>query len=223
MGTRFVAIGGGTGSGKSTLAEAISDRLGAPILRIDDYYRDQAHLPVPVRRAVNYDAPESVEHTLLLAHLDRLAAGHAVEKPIYDFTRDTRSPLTERVDAAPVILIEGIFALCWPEVAHRCAARLFVETPAEVRFRRRLRRDVEERGRDEDEVTTRFWRHVAPMHDRWVQPSRVHATRIVDGEGAMDRIVADALSEIGGTRLPHVPVGGGMPRFSSVLLAPVRR
>ena len=212
VGTRFVAIGGGTGSGKSTLAEAISDRLGAPILRIDDYYRDQDHLPIPVRRAVNYDAPESVEHTLLVGHLDRLALGETVEKPIYDFTRDTRSPLTERVDAAPVVLIEGIFALCWPEVASRCAARIFVETPAEVRFRRRLRRDVEERGRDAEEVTARFWRHVAPMHDRWVAPSRGFATRVVDGEEPVDHLVALALDAFGATPIES-------PRLSNAGLA----
>ncbi|RYG30419.1 uridine kinase [bacterium] len=216
VGTRFVAIGGGTGSGKSTLAEAISDRLGAPIIRIDDYYRDQEHLPVPVRRAVNYDAPESVEHALLIAHLDRLASGRAIEKPIYDFTRDTRSPLTERVEAAPVVLIEGIFALCWAEVAARCATRIFVEAPAEVRFRRRLRRDVEVRGRDEHEVTTRFWRHVAPMHDRWVAPSRVLATRIVDGEQPIDRLLTLALAEM---KTPSTVAAPMLPRLSSVLFA----
>lgn len=94
VGIRFVAIGGGTGSGKSTLAEAISDRLGAPIIRIDDYYRAQDHIPRDARRTVNYDSPESVEQELLLAHLRTLERGVAIEKPIYDFTRDTRSPST---------------------------------------------------------------------------------------------------------------------------------
>lgn len=223
VGTRFVAIGGGTGSGKSTLAEAISDRLGAPIIRIDDYYRAQDHIPREDRRTVNYDSPESVEQELLLAHLQTLSRGIAIEKPIYDFTRDTRSPLTERVTAAPVVLIEGIFALCWEEIAERCGARIFVETPAEVRFRRRLRRDVEERGRDANETTARFWRHVAPMHDLWVEPSKFRATRVVDGEGPEERILAEALREISLTSPARLPAGGGVPRLSSVLLAPVRR
>ena len=223
VGTRFVAIGGGTGSGKSTLAEAISDRLGAPIIRIDDYYRAQDHIPREERRMMNYDSPESVEQELLLAHLQTLEKGIAVEKPIYDYTRDTRSPLTERVDAAPVVLIEGIFALCWDEIAEKCAARIFVQTPAEVRYRRRLRRDVEERGRNAEETTARFWRHVAPMHDLWVEPSRVRATRIVSGEASMDRILDVALQEVGAGSPVRVPVGGGTPRLSSVLLAPTRR
>ena len=223
VGSRFVAIGGGTGSGKSTLAEAISDRLGAPIIRIDDYYRDQSHVEREARRVVNYDSPESVEQELLLNHLHALESGRPVEKPIYDFTRDTRSPLTERVDAAPIVLIEGIFALCWDEIAERCSSRIFVDTAAEVRFRRRLRRDVEERGRNADETTARFWRHVAPMHDRWVEPSKVRATRVLNGEESMDRILAQAMGEIDAATLARVPVGGGVPRLSSVLLAPVRR
>lgn len=122
------------------------------------------------------------------------------------------------------MLVEGIFALCWDEIAERCAARLFVQTPAEVRFRRRLRRDVEERGRDAHETTARFWRHVAPMHDRWVEPSQVRATRIVNGEEPIDRILADALGEVGvGADPVWRSVGGGVPRLSSVLLAPARR
>ena len=221
MGTRFVAIGGGTGSGKSTLAEALSDRLGAPILRIDDYYRDQSGVPFDDRLAVNYDAPESVEHDLLLGHLIQLAQGERIEKPIYDFTHHTRSALTERVDPAPVVLIEGIFALCWDALAARCDARLFVETPAEVRFRRRLRRDVEERGRDAHEVTERFWRHVAPMHDLWVAPSKARATRVVGGEEPIERLVGIALDEIslGGSSRP---APRRAPGLSAVLFAGLR-
>ena len=188
----FVAIGGGTGSGKSTLAEGLSESLGAPILRIDDYYLALRHLPLEERARSNYDAPESVDHALLLDHMTRLAQGETVEKPVYDFSRHTRSALTERVAPAGVVLIEGIFALHWAEVNARCAAQIFVETPADIRFARRLRRDVEERGRDEADVSARFWGHVAPMHELWVQPSKARADLVLSGLAPTPRNVAEA-------------------------------
>ncbi len=197
-----MAIAGGTGSGKSTLAERLSDALGAPILRMDDYYRCQAHLSPEARRGVNYDAPESVEHTLLLDQMAAIARGGTVEKPVYDFARDTRSALTEPVGPAPVILVEGIFALGWDELNARCPVRLFVETPEAVRFARRLRRDVEERGRDAAEVDARFRDHVAPMHDRWVAPSKARATRVLSGERPVPRLVAEALADLAPAALP---------------------
>lgn len=199
-GTLFVAIGGGTGSGKSTLAERLSQSLSAPILRMDDYYRAGAGLDFAARCAVNYDAPTSVEHTLLLAQMAALGRGETIEKPVYDFSRHDRSALTERVGPAPVILIEGIFALVWDEIAAMCPVRLFVEASEPVRFARRLRRDVEERGRDEAEVRARLAGHVLPMHALWVEPSRGRATRTVSGDGCRIEMLAASLGDIATAR-----------------------
>ena len=195
-GATFVAIGGGTGSGKSTLARRISAALEAPILRMDDYYRAEGGKDLAARRAVNYDHPASVEHTLLLAQMTRLARGETIEKPVYDFARHDRSALVERVGPAPVVLVEGIFALAWAEIAAMCPVRLFVAAPEGVRFARRLRRDVEERGRDAAEVRQRLSAHVMPMHALWVEPSRSRATRVVSGEGCGKAMLALAVEDI---------------------------
>lgn len=196
MQTHFVPIAGGTGSGKTTLARAVAAHIQAPIISIDDYYRPLDHLTFEEREQVNFDCPDAIDHDLLVAHLRDLLQGRSVEVPQYDFTRHTRSPRRERLEPAPVILIEGIFALCWPEINRLCPIRVYVETPKLLRFQRRLERDVSERGRTVEEVTRRFHSHVNPMHELYVEPTKQRSTLIVSG--------VDPIEETSGHVLRHI-------------------
>ena len=177
-----IAVAGMSGSGKSTLAEAVATRLGASLLRTDDYYRPLDHLAYDERCEVNFDHPDAVDGGLLASHLRLLLAGGGVEVAAYDFTRHTRSRDVRRVEATPVVVVEGIFALSFDGVASLCDVRTFVETPDSVCLQRRIERDVSERGRTPGEVVSRFEGHVAPMFRRHVLPSRSRANVRVCGE-----------------------------------------
>ena len=177
-----IAVAGMSGSGKSTLAEAVAHRLGASLLRTDDYYRPLDHLTHDERCRVNFDHPDAVDGALLAAHLRLLLSGEAVEVAAYDFTRHTRSQSFRRVEATPVVVVEGIFALAFDPVASLCDVRAFVDTPDSVCLGRRIGRDVIERGRTPGEVVSRFEGHVAPMFRRHVLPSRSRANVRVCGE-----------------------------------------
>jgi uridine kinase len=181
MNRTVMTIAGGTGSGKSTLTDALALHLDAAVLRIDDYYRPLDHLTFEERERVNFDAPEAIDHDLLVRHLIALRRGEAIDKPVYDFSRHTRRVYGETIEAKDTILVEGIFALYWPELNEIADVRVFVDTPADLRFSRRLFRDVHERGRDEDEVTHRFLDHVGPMHRVYVEPTRRMASVCVSG------------------------------------------
>jgi uridine kinase len=176
-------ICGGSGAGKTTLTRGLVERLGAAeasVLAFDAYYRDMSHLPFAERRRRNYDHPDSLDSELFLEHLDALRRGVSVEVPIYDFSTHTLSGRFERVEAAPVLLVEGILLLALEEIVSRLDYSVFLDVPEEVRLQRRIRRDMAERGRPEDHVRRQFAATVAPMYDAYVQPSRHRADRIVD-------------------------------------------
>lgn len=196
MQTHFVPIAGGTGSGKTTLARAVAAQIQSPIISIDDYYRPLDHLTFEEREQVNFDCPDAIDHDLLIAHLQALMEGRSVEIPQYDFTRHTRALRQEHLEPAPVILIEGIFALCWPELNRLCPIRVYVETPKLLRFQRRLERDVSERGRSVEEVTHRFNSHVNPMHERYVEPTKQRSTLVVSGVDLIEETSAHVLRHI---------------------------
>lgn len=177
-----IAIAGATASGKTTLSRALAERLGGVILRTDDYYRPLDHLTFEERCLTNFDHPDAIDHGLLGVHLAELLAGRAVEAPCYDFTRHTRFPYTHRVEPAGTVIVEGLFALCEPEVESQCAVRVFVETPEPECLRRRLLRDTTERGRTPEEVVERFVGHVMPMFRLHVEPTREIADVVVSGE-----------------------------------------
>jgi len=142
-----IGIAGGTGSGKTTVASVILDRVGAEritFLPQDAYYRDLADLPLPQRATVNFDHPESLETDLLIAHLQQLKRWQPVEVPVYDFTTHERTDRTTRVEPHPVILVEGILVFAEPQLRELFDVKLFVDTPADVRFIRRLQRDIRE-------------------------------------------------------------------------------
>lgn len=204
MSIRVIGIGGGTGSGKSTIANALASHLDAAVIRIDDYYRPYDHLTFEEREKINFDAPGSIDHQLLIAHINQLITGNPIEKPHYDFTRHTRAVFGDVIEPKNIIIIEGLFALHWIEINEFYHTTIFVETPLETRFARRLKRDIEERGRNEADVTFRFHSHVNPMHEIHVQPTADRADLIVFGHQEFDLALDQAklhLSQINATVL----------------------
>ena len=180
-------ICGGSGAGKTTLTRCLLERLderGASVLAFDAYYRDLSHLPFDERRRGNFDHPDSLDSELFLQHLDALRHGIDVDMPIYDFSTHTHTGRFQRVEAAPLLLVEGILLLAFEDTAARLDYSIFMDVPEEVRLQRRIHRDMTERGRPEDHVRRQFAATVAPMHDAFVQPSRHRADRIVAGAGA---------------------------------------
>jgi len=179
---RVIGICGGSGAGKTTLTRHLIDRVGPDdvcVLAFDAYYCDQSHLTPAERSLVNYDHPDSLDHDLFCAHLDELRRGHDVEVPEYDFATHTRTGRTHRLEARPVLVVEGILILAFASIADRLDLAVFIDVPADIRLERRILRDVSERGRDPDDVRRQFAETVAPMHDEFVQPHYDRATHVV--------------------------------------------
>jgi uridine kinase len=194
---RFVGVGGGSGAGKTTLVRRLVARLGAEhtlVIPHDAYYRDHGHLPAPERARVNYDRPDVLETRLLVAHLETLRAGHAVEIPVYDFAARARRPETLRAEPRPLILVDGILTLSEPALRAALDLRVYVQAGEPVRLARRVRRDVRERGRTRESVMEQFTTSVRPMHRRFVEPSRAFADVVVAGDrdepGSFDALLA---------------------------------
>jgi len=192
--TTLVGICGGSGSGKTTIARLVAAELQASRLAFDTYYCDQSHLSPDERASVNYDHPGSLDVDLFTSHLDTLTRGQSIEAPVYDFSTHSRTETTDRVDAGDVVIIEGILLLAFPEIAQRLSLRVFRDCPENVRFARRLRRDMVERGRTELSVYQQFEATVKPMHDEFVEPCRnsAHIVTEFDEElhSAADRVIA---------------------------------
>ncbi len=196
---RLVVIGiaGGSGSGKTTVLRKIVEAFGPAyiaVLEHDAYYRDLSHLPFEERVQVNFDHPDALETELLRAHLDALLAGKPIEKPVYNFTTHTRAPYTIRVEPRPVIILEGILVLAEPLLRERMDIKLYVDAPDDVRLIRRIRRDMEERGRTIESILAQYERTVRPMHLEFVEPSKRLADVIIPGGGynqvAIDMVLA---------------------------------
>ena len=191
-----IAVAGGTGSGKTTVANEILERVGAEHIAYiphDAYYRDLSHLPPQERDQVNFDHPDSLETELLAEHLKELRASRAVEIPTYDFTTHTRTQQTRRVEPAPVVLVEGILVLAEPELRELFDVKLYVDTDADVRFIRRLQRDIEERGRSVKSVCEQYLRTVRPMHLEFVEPSKRYANVIIP-EGGFNEVAIEMVA-----------------------------
>ena len=192
----FVGVAGGSGSGKSTVVERIMGGLAphpVTLIHHDAYYFDYGHLSLEERAAINFDHPDSLETELLIRHLDALAVGEPVALPLYDFTTHTRSERTRPAAPTPVVIVDGILVLADRDIRERLDIKIFVDTDADVRFIRRLRRDIEHRGRTLDSVVRQYERTVRPMHLKFVEPSKRYADIIVpvggENEVAVDMLV----------------------------------
>lgn len=179
------------------LVDAVDGR--GVLIDMDSYYRPLDGLSLAERDRVNFDHPDTIDFPLLVSHLRQLLAGQAVEKPVYDFTRHTRAPRTEHVEPRPVIVVEGILALASPELRALFDLKVFVDVPDDIRFERRLARDVCERGRTPESVRAQYDATVRPMHREFVEPGRALADIVLEpgpaGVTAREELLARARHE----------------------------
>ena len=202
-----LGVAGGSGSGKTTVVARVRDIAGPDgvvHLAMDNYYKDLSHLPFEERVKTNYDHPDAYDLELLVDHLDRLMRGEAVEMPQYSFVEHVRLGETRRVEPAPVVAVEGILALYFEELRKRMDLKVYVDTDPDVRFIRRLERDVRERGRSVDSVIAQYLGSVRPMHLAFVEPSKRYADLIVP-EGGENQAAMEVLA----SRLSQMILGAG--------------
>ncbi len=194
--TVILGVAGGTGSGKTTVARAILHGVGRERLAFiaqDSYYRQIEWRSPEHLAAHNFDHPASIDTELLIAHLKRLKQGRAVDAPVYDFVNHRRSSKTERIEPRPVVLAEGILLLAEPEIRELLDFKIYVDTDADVRLKRRILRDINERGRDLNDVLRQYMVTVRPMHLEFVEPSKRWADVIVP-EGGENRVALEMVA-----------------------------
>lgn len=207
MQSLLIGVAGGSGSGKTTVSHAILERVGREriaYLQHDAYYRDRSSLPIEERARINYDHPDSLETDLLIEHLKQLRAGRAIEMPQYDFAQHIRKRETRRVEPRNVILVEGILIFADRTLREMFDIKIFVDTDPDLRFLRRLQRDITERGRTVESVIAQYLETVRPMHLEFVEPSKRYADVIIPEGGfntiAIDMVVARINAMLEGTK-----------------------
>lgn len=192
-----LAIAGCSGSGKTTLANELARTLGGLRFHLDDYYLDLGDLPLAERVQKNFDDPALIEVPLLARDVAALARGQSIDRPVYDFATYTRVPgQSQRVTAGPFLIVEGIFALYYRELLPHYNLRVYVDAPDALCFERRLKRDIEERGRTPELVREQYDRTVRPTSVAYVRPSAANADLVVDGTGALDWKVERVMTEL---------------------------
>ncbi len=194
-----LGIAGGSGSGKTTVLNHILREFGADpiaILDHDAYYRDLSHLSPEKRARFNFDHPDALETQLMRKHLDQLIEGEAIEKPVYDFTTHTRRKETETVEPRPVIIIEGILVLAESLLEERMDIKIYVDAADDIRLMRRIRRDMQERGRSIEGILRQYERTVRPMHLEFVEPSKREADIIIPRGGHNQVAIQMVMSRI---------------------------
>jgi uridine kinase len=216
----IIGVAGGTGSGKTTVARKLRQSFPPNVVQLipqDSYYRDQTHIPFEERLKTNYDHPLAFDNDLLIEHLDALMQGEAVEQPVYSFITHTRAQETRRLMPSQILVVEGILVLEDARLRERMDIKIYVQTDADVRFVRRLRRDLVERGRSVDAVIEQYLGVVRPMHMQFIEPTKRYADVIVPEGG--DNVVAidllcskiHSILEHPETRQPSsMPAGTGM-------------
>lgn len=192
----IIGIAGGSASGKTSIALQLYDYFKGQhqvrIIKQDDYYKDQSHLSFEERVKTNYDHPFAFDTDLLVKQLKQLKNKETIEKPTYDYTLHTRSDVTETVEDRDVIIVEGIFVLAEEKVRDICDILVYVDTASDIRFIRRLRRDIEERGRSLDSACDQYLNTVRPMHETFIEPSKKYA-HIIIPEGGNNYVAIDLL------------------------------
>lgn len=195
----IIGVAGGTASGKTTVSQNILEAVGADklaFLEHDAYYRDLSHLPFTARTALNFDHPDSLENELLIQHLQALLAGRAVDVPTYDFANYVRHKNLKRVEPQRVILVEGILIFVDKNLREMMDVKIYVDTADDLRFIRRLRRDVSERGRTVERVIEQYLETVRPMHMEFVEPSKQYADVIIPRGGHNLRAIEMVVAQI---------------------------
>ena len=190
-----VGVAGGTGSGKTTVAQKLIEALPigrANIIKYDSYYRDQSSLPKEMRAQTNYDHPNALESELLVSHIEALRSGRSAEVPVYDFITHNRLENTLHLEPCPVLIVEGIMALAVPSIREMMDIKIFVDTDADLRVIRRIRRDIEKRGRTFNSVRQQYYDSVRPMHTEFVEPSKKWADLIVP-EGGQNTVALEVI------------------------------
>ena len=193
----IIGIAGGSASGKTSISRHIKERFSEQtsilIIRQDDYYKDQSDKPMEERVKTNYDHPFAFDNDLLLKHIRDLQAGKSIEKPTYDYVHHTRSNVTETCFPCDVLILEGLFVLENEELLDLLDIKVFVDTAADVRFIRRLLRDVKERGRSMDSVISQYINTVRVMHESFIEPTKRYADIIIP-EGGENKVAIDLLT-----------------------------
>lgn len=206
-----IGVVGGSGSGKTTVARAIYDALGmdAAFVDQDAYYQDLAHLPLTERMTVNFDHPDAFDTDLLVSQLEALRAGRAIDKPTYDFAAHTRAPATVRIEPREVVIVDGILLFADARIRALLDIKVFVDVADDIRFIRRLERDVSERGRTMAGVIRQYLGTVRPMHLEFVEPSKRYADVILPEGGhnqvGVDMILARVFMELSRRRTVEEP------------------
>ncbi|MBI5034935.1 MAG: uridine kinase [Chloroflexi bacterium] len=191
----LIGVAGGSGSGKTTVSQAILDQVGhdrIAYLQHDAYYCDRSQMPFEERTKINYDHPDSLETDLLVKHLQVLRDGKSVESPIYDFSKHVRKTETHAIEPRAIILVEGILIFVDRALREMFDIKIFVDTDSDMRFLRRLQRDIAERGRTLDSVIEQYLATVRPMHLEFVEPSKRYADLIIP-EGGFNQIAIDII------------------------------
>ena len=192
----IIGIAGGSASGKTSVAEILRDAYdgnnSVTIIRQDDYYKDQSHMPFEERLKTNYDHPFAFDNDLLIDQLNKLIEGYSIEKPTYDYANHTRSYVTETISPCDVIILEGLFVLQDEAIRNMLDMKIFIDTDADIRFIRRLKRDVKERARTLESVCQQYMTTVRVMHNAFVEPSKKYADIIIP-EGSHNTVAIDLL------------------------------
>jgi len=189
----IVGVAGGTGSGKTTVVQQIYSKLGSNdviVIAHDAYYKDRSHLSMEERGKVNYDHPDALETSLLIEHIKQLQAGQPVQIPSYDFSLHVRRPEYKTVYPCKVIIVEGILILANEELRSLFDIKIFVDTDADIRFIRRMERDISDRARTRESVVKQYMEYVRPMHIAYVEPSKAYADLIIP-EGGYNLVAVD--------------------------------
>lgn len=192
----IIGICGGTGSGKTTVAQKIIASVGADnvvYLQQDSYYRNLGDMPLELRHKVNFDHPDSIDIGLMMNHLEALRAGESIEQPTYDYATHSRKVETIHVESRPIIIVEGILVFFDPQMRRLMDMKIFVDCDADIRFIRRLDRDVHERGRSVESIITQYQTTVRPMHLQFVEPSKRYADVIIP-EGGFNEVGVDLIT-----------------------------